>query len=203
MAGVQEWIHKLEEGEGTRLIKIGTLVLVLVAVVVVYDFREYRNFSTQEAMDLAQLGRNIAEGRGFTTRFIRPVSVHLLQKHRADRNPRLNGEHPDLANPPVYPLLLAGLMKGLPFEYKIADTNEFSRFQPEVLIACFNQALFFGAAFLVFCLARKLFDTGVAWVTALVFLGSNLFWRFSVSGLPTIFLVVIFLGVVWSLVLLV
>jgi 4-amino-4-deoxy-L-arabinose transferase-like glycosyltransferase len=94
-------------------------------------------------------------------------------------------------------------MKGLPFEYKITDTNEFSRFQPEVLIACFNQALFFGAAFLVFCLARKLFDTGVAWVTALVFLGSNLFWRFSVSGLPTIFLVVIFLGVVWSLVLLV
>jgi hypothetical protein len=200
MWGLQEWIHKLEEGEGTRFIRIGTLVLVLLAVTVIYNLREYRNFSTQEAMDLAQLGRNIAEGRGYTTRFIRPLSIHLIQERRADRQPLLKEEHPDLANPPAYPLLLAGLMKVLPFDYKIRNPNEFLKYQPETLIAWFNQALFFLAAFFVFCLGRKLFDTSVGWVTALVFLATNLFWRFSVSGLQTMLLLVIFLGVIWCLV---
>ena len=200
MPGLQEWIHKLEEGEGTRYIKIGTLILVLLAVTVIYDVREFRNFSTQEAMDKAQLARNIAQGRGYTTRFIRPLSVHLIKEHRKGEFPSIKAEHPDLANAPVYPLVLAVFMKVMPFNYKITDSANFMKCQPEILIAGFNQALFFAAALMIFCLARKLFDASVGWVSALVFLASDLFWRFSVSGLPTMLLVVIFLGVVWCLV---
>jgi 4-amino-4-deoxy-L-arabinose transferase-like glycosyltransferase len=91
-------------------------------------------------------------------------------------------------------------MKVMPFNYKITDAANYPKYQPEILIAGFNQALFFAAAFIIFCLARKLFETSVGWVSALVFLASDLFWRFSVSGLPTMLLVVIFLGVVWCLV---
>ena len=80
MPGLQEWIHKLEEGEGTRYIKIGTLILALLAATAIYDVREFKNFSTQEAMDRAQLARNIAQGRGYTTRFVRPLSLHLVQE---------------------------------------------------------------------------------------------------------------------------
>ena len=35
---------------------------------------------------------------------------------------------------------------------------------------------------------------------ALLTLGSDLLWKFSVSGLPTLLLLVIFLGLVWCLV---
>ena len=31
----------------------------------------------------------------------------------------INGRHPDLANPPVYPVMLAGLMKMLPFHWPV------------------------------------------------------------------------------------
>ena len=200
--GLQEWIHKLEEGEWARWLGTGLLLLVLLAVTAIYDVREFKNFATQEAMDSAQLARNIAEGRGYTTRFIRPFSLGLVQQHRPDKNPLLKDEHPDLANAPVYPTVLAGLMKVLPFQYKIGNRSDFEKYQPEVLIAAFNQAMFFLAAVLLFRLALKLFDRGVAWISTLVFLGSGLFWRFSISGLPTLLLLLIFLGIVWCLVLL-
>ena len=85
--------------------------------------------ATQEAMDAAQVARNIAQGKGYTTLFIRPFSIYLREKAQsgdagARRPPaqvadlgRLRGMHPDLANPPVYPVVLAGLMKVLPFDY--------------------------------------------------------------------------------------
>src|SRR5690349_5710204 len=205
MPALQDIIHKIELGEWTRYVKGGVILLAFLAFTVLYDFRQYKNFSSQEAMDCAQLARNIAQGRGFTTDFVRPLSFYLLQRHFIETKQPSDGilkrDHPDLANPPVYPLLLAGWMKILPFHYDIPKGVSFSRYQPEVLIACLNQVLFFSAILLVFCLALKLFDVPVAWLAAVVFAGTDLFWRFTVSGLSTIFLVVLFLGLVWCLVL--
>ena len=117
--------------------------------------------------------------------------------------------HPDLANPPVYPVVLAALMKVLPFNYTISTTKpfwssggRFWRFEPEFLIALFNQLLFLAAIALVFFLARRLFDPGVAWLSAGLLLGTELLWRFSVSGLSTMLLMLIFLGLAWCVVLL-
>jgi hypothetical protein len=96
-------------------------------------------------------------------------------------------------------------MKVLPFDYQITDRDVarglmLFRYQPEELISFFNEALFLVVIFLVFQLARRLFDTSVAWISAVVIAGSDLFWKFSVSGLSTLLLMVIFLSVVWCLV---
>ncbi|MCL5095932.1 MAG: glycosyltransferase family 39 protein [Candidatus Omnitrophica bacterium] len=199
MPGLQEWIHKFEEGEGVRLIKKFAVALALLALVIVYNVRQGRNFLSAEAMDAAQLARNIAEGKGFTTQFVRPLSIFLVQKSHTDKNPMLDEGHPDLANAPLYPLMLAGLMKVLPFNYYISTADQFSRYQPELLISLLNQVWFLLAVVLVFLLAKKLFDPGVAWLAAGVFTCTDLFWRFSVSGLPTLFLADLFLGIVWCL----
>jgi hypothetical protein len=207
MVRIQEWIYKLEVGEGTRLVRLILAMLALLSLAALYDFREYKNFSTAEAMDSAQLARNIAEGRGYTTLFIRPLSIHLVEQRQIEVAQRTNdfallkSGHPDLANPPVYPTLLAGLMKVLPFRWDIKAGVPFSRYQPEVLIALCNQALLIAAIVLVFRLASRLFDAYVAWISSLVLAGTELFWRYSVSGLSTILLVVIFLGLFWCLVL--
>src|SRR5437667_1256763 len=205
MLRVQEWIHQFEVGEGTRVVRLVAAVLSLLALTALYDLREYRSFATTEAMDAAQLARNIAEGRGYTTLFVRPFSLSLVERHQkklsrqSDDLALLKSGHPDLANPPVYAFLLAGLMKALPFDWEIPVGVPFYRYQPEVLIALFNQALFFVAIFLVFRLGRRLFDAPVAWISALALAGSDLFWRFSVSGLSTMLIVVIFLALVWCL----
>src|ERR1019366_9455264 len=124
--GLQTVIHKMEVGGGARYLRASALVLAILALAVVFDLRAYRNFSTPEAMDSAQLARNIAEGKGYTTLFIRPFSLFLVQRHNeagvtgSVTNAgfdfaQIKTAHPDIANAPIYPVVLAGLMKVLPF----------------------------------------------------------------------------------------
>jgi hypothetical protein len=215
---IQNLIHKLEAGAGPRFFRVTALLLAVLALVLRYDVHAYRNLATPEGMDTAQLARNISEGRGYTTLFVRPLSLYLVQKHNEAGAPvaltnanfdfaHVKTAHPDLANPPVYPILLAGLMKILPFHYGMdlkgafwSDNGRFSRYQPDFLIAVFNQLLLVAAIVLTFFLARKLFDSGVAWLSAILMIGCELLWRFSVSGLSTMLLLVIFLGLAWCLV---
>src|ERR1041384_3410923 len=149
---LQEWIHKLEEGAGAVWIKRFFVALVLAGLAALYDVREYKNFSSPEAMDSAQVARQIATGRGFSTKFVRPLSISLIQKHQGESAKPLTGPHPDLANAPVYPLLEAALMKTVPFKFDV--TNSFYRYQPEVVIAIFNQVLFVALLASIFLVGR-------------------------------------------------
>jgi hypothetical protein len=163
------------------------------------------------------LACNIAEGRGYTTLFIRPFSLYLVQSHHrvgSTNAPtgtdtdfaQIKTAHPDLANPPVYPLVLAGLMKALPFHQPSSLGNtfwsndgNFWRYKPDFLIAMFNEVLLLVVVVLTFFLGRKLFDASVARLSAILVLGCELLWRFSVSGLSTMLLMLIFLGLTWCI----
>jgi hypothetical protein len=223
MVTLQDLIHHMEHGAGMRFLNrtVGLVfcALGLLLLIVAYDLCAFRNMATQEAMDSAQLAHNLSQGKGFSTLFVRPLSIYLLQARRlsesqAGSSPlpgdsaQLKGSHPDLANPPIYPLLLAGLMKVLPFNYAISKTQKtfwgsarkFYRYQPDFLIALFNQLLLFATVISSFFLARRLFDAQVAWISTVVLLGSELLWRFSISGLSTILVLLILTGLVWCLV---
>jgi 4-amino-4-deoxy-L-arabinose transferase-like glycosyltransferase len=217
---LQDLLHKVEVGGGMRFLRVGLAVLGVLLLFAGYNWRAFKNLATQEAMDTAQLARNIAQGKGYTTLFIRPFSMYLVKQRTIEREgmpplgtvpdlAKLREMHPDIANPPVYPIVLAGLMKVLPFNYSALTTKpfwsnggRFWRFEPDFVIAMFNQLLFLGVIALVFFLARHLFDSGVAWLSAGLLLGTELLWRFSVSGLSTMLLLVIFLGLAWCVVLL-
>jgi hypothetical protein len=229
MEFLQKLIHQLEVGDGMRYFRWGAIALALVVVTLLYDAAGFRNMATQEGMDAAQLGRNLAQGKGYTTYFIRPFSLSLIKEHNRAKHgvpalgqktdeARLEGNHPDLANAPVYPMMLAGLMKVLPFRYQIDTAHpfwsiprarvteeggrQFWRYQPDFLISLANQVLFFAVVVLVFLLAQRLFDTRTAWLAALLVFGTELFWHFSVSGLSTMLLLLIFAGLLWCVALL-
>jgi 4-amino-4-deoxy-L-arabinose transferase-like glycosyltransferase len=227
MLQIQSIIHKLEVGGGLRHLKWFLLTLALLALILSYNFRGFKDMNTLEAMDSAQLARNLAERKGFSTLFIRPFSVYLLQKAYADKHGppsvgdlsdrgQLHTMHPDLANPPVYPLLLAGMMKVAPgLRYQAAGATTlnigskhlniwnfnggFWIYPPDFWISLFNQFLFMVMMVMVFFFARRLFDTVVAWTSAILFLGTDLFWRFSISGLSTMLVMLIFLSLAWCL----
>jgi hypothetical protein len=197
---LQEIIHKVEQGPVYRYLAYVAGIIFFATVAVCYDVALYRNLSTIEGMDAAQLARNLAVGKGYTTDFIRPFSIFLLRRHLGETN-ALPELHPDLANPPVYPALLAGALKVMPFAYEItAGIDNFRIHLPDLWITGLNQFLFLGALALVFVIARRLFDPSVAWVSAGVVLGTELLWRFTNSGLPTLLLIVLFLGLLWALV---
>lgn len=184
MPRLQELIHILEVGAGARYLRLAALLLGILTLTVAFDLREFQNMKSEEAMDAAQVARNLAEGRGFTTRYVRPLSMSVIMQHRDDRDPLIKGDHPDLANAPLYPLVLAGFMKipGL-FDHDVVSSQ--GRQRPDLIIALINQGFFFLSMFLIWLLARRLFDPGVAFLTVLVMLGSELLWQFSASGHST------------------
>jgi hypothetical protein len=213
---IQKLIHMSEAGAGSRYLRLLVLGLAVVGLALVYNLHAYRNLATQEAMDSAQLARNIADGKGYTTLFIRPFSLYLMQSHNQAKHAAAPATtnldfaqikfnpHPDLANPPVYPVVLAGLMTVRSFRYPVelmkpfwSDNSHFWRYQPDFQIAVFNEVLLLVVVGLTFFLARKLFDVNVAWLAALLTIGCELLWQFSVSGLSTLLLMVIFLGLTW------
>jgi hypothetical protein len=198
---LQEWIHHWEVGAGAKLIKVAAAIMGFIALACLFDALAYTGFSSEEAMEMAQLARNLSRGRGYTTQSIRPLAIHLLREQAPPGQAAglLSHPVPDISTPPAYPVLLAGLMAVLPFDF-VANPNQYWYFAPERWIAVFNQVLFFAAVLLLFRIALRLFDARVAWLSAALFTGSNLFWRFTVSGLSTSWLVVVFLAAVWGLV---
>ena len=212
---IQTLIHKLEVESGARWQNYLMMMLAVLALAVWYDTHCYHNFDSAEAMDAAQVGRNLSEGKGFSTEYIRPFDIYLLQRRNgttvgggtgAGDPARLNGRHPDLANAPLYPLLLAGLFNLHKTNWSVehrksfwSDGGRFLRYKPEFFIALFNQSLLLVVIWLTFVVAKTILDVSAAWLAAVLMLGSDCLWKFSVSGLPMLLLMAIFLGLVWCL----
>jgi hypothetical protein len=197
-SGVQTLVYFLEEGAGRLWIRRFLVFICFVSVVIYYHFLEARNFAAPEAMDQAQVARNLATGKGFTTLNIRPLSVYLRQSvvkaEGGDPKEVLRTPHPDLENAPVYPALIAGLMKVLPEDYRSGKPIQpylLHRPPPEIAIGWLNYALFLLAVWLVWYLGKSVFDPQVGIVSALILYGSELMWRFVYSGLSTILLLVV------------
>ena len=218
MIHIQDWVHRISESNGLRFLKPPLMLLVLAGLMLVYNFRGFKNMANAEAMDAAQVARNLAEHKGFSTLFVRPFSLYLVQRANAEKlgpapvgdvsdRAQIRGLHPDLANAPLYPVLLAGLMKVAPHDYRIRAGKsiwnrggEFWVYPPDFFISLLNQLIFAATVLLLFLLARKLFDSAVAWTSTVLFLGTDLFWRFSVSGLSTMLVMLVFVLLAWCLV---
>jgi hypothetical protein len=203
--GIQTLVHFIEEGAGQVWLRRLLAVTFLGLCGVLYQVNEATNFRAPDAMDAAQLARNLAEGRGYTTGFIRPLSLHLLQDHATARGleakavrEMLSRPQPDLENAPAYPVLLAALMKVIParYRYGLPADQFYRRPYVEVAISVLNLALFGVVILLAGWLGRRLFDPTVGGLAAVLTLGTEHFWRLANSGLPSLLVMILLLGLV-------
>ena len=191
--GVQQWIYILEEGAGRIWVRRSLLVTIALALAGLFHLNRAHNFESPEAMDMAQLGRNIAEGRGYTTWNIRPLSVALQTRTltNAGKSPfqLLQRPHADISNPPIFPTLVAGALKMVPASARSAMTGK-SRTRPpaEVAIGVLNLFGLWALVFMVYRMTWGLFSRNAAIVAALVVMCCDIFWDFVFSGLPTLWL---------------
>jgi hypothetical protein len=198
-----QWIcwgaWNMETGKGARLMKVCIALLGFVALASWLNLHHH-GFSNKEAMEAAQLGRHIAAHKGYVTYSIRPSVIGLLQQaDPAHATEVLERPVPDLSIAPGYPLVLAVLMKVLPVNFAVNRASIWS-YQPELLIVLFNEALFLASIFLLFHIAGRLFDSRVAWLSAIAFGASQTLWMFSISGLSTMWVLALFLATVWCLI---
>lgn len=178
---IQDIVYNVDVGIGLRLIKLGLYLLVMFSVMVIYTATQFRGLKDAEAMDLAQVGRNLMMQGRFVTQCIRPASMWYLIEHTQKNDPLVR-QHPDILHPPLYPALLAAGFKM--FESSLSAERASRTFPPEQwVVVPMGHLCTMATGILVFLLARRLFDPRVALLSLTLFFLSDAVWSMSISGL--------------------
>lgn len=98
------------------------------------------------AMDCAQLARNLVQGKGFNTDFIRPASLFFFGRI---------SDHPDLFNPPLHSFLLSMAFRVIAASDKV--------------IYLYSLAIYWVMGLLVMILARKIFNNITAFIVGFIY----------------------------------
>ncbi|TAE92367.1 MAG: hypothetical protein EAZ81_03145 [Verrucomicrobia bacterium] len=145
-------------------------------------FLLFRGLNSAEAMDQAQIARQIARNEGITTKFIRPVAYEQ-SKRAPDANAGFVGFR-DTFHAPLNLLVNAAV-------FKIIDAadGEKWKIQKDQMVYALDRVVA-GVATMFFLLAigvnylllTRIFDAKIAGVAALLMLCCELMWNFSLSG---------------------
>ena len=81
---VQRIVHTFETGSPVIWLRNALVVAAIAALSLVYMSYEFRGLATSQAMDQAQIGREIARGHGWRTQFARPRGIGQLLAHGKD-----------------------------------------------------------------------------------------------------------------------
>lgn len=183
----QALVHQIETGALRDLVLRIAFFIAVAGIVVMYLMVNFRGLESEQAMDQAQIGRQIASGQGFSTLYVRPAAMWQLLNHREElpRSPQ-----PDIYNFPLNPALDAVALIPVKHSWDIGATEPV--YAGDRAIATAGVCLFLAATAIFFILVRRLFDPTIAWLTATLVLLTDLMWRFSVSGLPQMLMLFLF-----------
>jgi len=178
---VQRVINSIDQGFGLKLTRVMLFFLFVICVFGFYAYTQFRGLRDPEAMEYAQLARNMATGKAFVTGCVRPADFWYVEKH-SERKYRVNA-YPDIRHPPFFPALLS--LGFRIFRPSFTVEPRFSIFAPEKQVIV-PLCMFFVAAtgLLVFLIGRKLFDTRVALVAVLIYFLTDAVLVGGISGTP-------------------
>lgn len=181
-----DFIYSLELGGGKSLMRKGLALLLLIFGSIWFMVSEFHGFREKEAMESAQVARQIAEGKGFTTQSITPQAIGVLEETLKNKSEPKLENFPELHQAPLYPYLLSTVFKltGKPYEIKTESLRE-SAFLAERVICFVNIIFVYLTALALLVLGSRLFDARVGTLAAGLFVLSNLVWQFAISGLST------------------
>ena len=178
---IQNLVYNVDVGIGLRLIKSGLYILFFLVVILIYTATQFHGLKDAEAMDYAQLARNLSTQHHFVTQCVRPASMWCLINKSGKHNPTVNN-HPDILHPPVWPTLLAAAFKIVKPTFVVSKGG--GVFTPEqwiIIPICHLFTLLTGIA--VFLLAQRLFDRRTGFWSMTLFYLSDTAWGDSISGL--------------------
>jgi len=177
---IQDLVYNVDVGIGLWLTKILLYVLFVVGVAVLYQVAEFRGLKDAEAMDQAQLARNLALTGSFTTQNVRPASMWYLRTHTEEGDPQIM-RHPDIVHAPMYATLLSGVFRLTKPNFNVEGPPRV--FPPEsTIVLPVNHLLNIVTGLFVFLLGRHLFDRRVALLAMTAFFLSNKVWAHSTAA---------------------
>lgn len=158
---VQRAINSFEEGPGSALIKGFAVFCLAAGIYAVHAYTHFRGFTEPEAMEHAQLARNLYRGNGFTTQCVRPSELRLLNSKPGYDILR----HPDLRHGPVFPFILSAGMRVAGPDFSVQLNGD--TYTPEtraILPACILLSM--GAGLFIYLLGTRLYGPATGGLAA-------------------------------------
>ncbi len=180
-------VYSIDTGTGLKIIRVTLYILVLLVIAMLYTATQFRGFKSEEAMDLAQLGRNFSVQNGMVTKNINPLTMWKVQTRTPNEDPLL-GAHPDMSHPPAYPALLSAGFKlfdliGVdPFKMDEASRNVAMPAEQWIILPL-NHLFVMLTGWLIFSMGKRLFSREIGLIGMTIYYLTNLVWKDSISGL--------------------
>ncbi|HVM62246.1 MAG TPA: glycosyltransferase family 39 protein [Verrucomicrobiae bacterium] len=193
---IQDWIYQLDVGVGIGPYRLGMFCLVVLMLILLYTGTQFYGLRDPEAMDAGQLARNLSRRRGYATQNIRPLEIwYLSSVGRRPINPNTNLQ-PELWTPPVYPLALAAVFRVFPPDFTVE--NAAWTVQADRVVMLTGWLFYLAGMFLMYALAREMFDHRVATMSAFMYLLCNPLLESATAGLPWGLMSVFFLAAAYA-----
>lgn len=176
----------------SRQYALPLLATAAIALAVIYLVFQFRGLSSPAAMDQAQIARHLAEGKGFSTGYIRPLALWQLE---SSGKPIPTGPFPDFFHAPLNPHLNSIALKLVQPHWKLSPIDIV--YIGDRAIAILGVLTFLGAIAIWYAVACRLFSKTTALLGCAILLATDLLWQFSISGLPQIPALLLFGGSVW------
>lgn len=189
---IQNLVYALEHGLVIRTLKGFLMAGVLLGFSVLYTASQFHGLNTAEAMESAALSKELALGRGYQTKLIRPfIAEKLFQSHQrvaGDSVVAFYRQQQELITPPVYPYLVSMIMRMGKVAAFLKPDGATKRYWPDYLAIAGSMIFFFFNLGLIYLLANALFDRKVAVTSMFIFFMADASLRQAISGLPGQFL---------------
>ena len=182
----------LSQIDAGALIRRSLFFLILIILTLGNLFVLFSGLNSPQAMDQAQIAREIARGNGFTTKMIRPVAYYQAEKAAKGTVAMVGFQ--DTYHSPLNPLINAAVLKLIGADDSDAwqmGENEMV-FPLDRVIATVSTLFFLMAIGVNYLLISRIFDAKIASVCAILMLFCQTFWSFSLSGLPQMLMLLLF-----------
>lgn len=160
-------------------------------------FFTFRGLDKPEAMDQAQIARQMARGQGMTTKCLAPFDIRV-RSQAAEEGLDFNN-YRSSAYAPLHPMMLATAIRMTGYHHfnnKRMIPDQEMVYDGDRVVATVSTVFFALALLLSYVLLRKLFDEILASTVVLLMGFSQLLLQFAVSGLAQPMLMCLFIGVV-------
>ncbi len=194
---VQTFVHKIEEGGWAKWMRTAVLMAFVAFVLNLWLVRDngFKGLTAQQAMDQAQVSRELAQGHGFSTRVIRPAALWQFRQNQGEFNVVRT---PDTYNAPLNVVLNAPFL--LIFRSMWEMSTKSLVFALDRVLVCVQLAYMLLAVWVSYLTFQRLFDHRLAVLVTWLLLLCQTLWNFAISGLPQNLMLLLFMCAIYTLV---
>jgi hypothetical protein len=202
MRSGQEFMHWLELGAGSVWIRRAAIVFGTLALSMLVAWKQFHGPTSEATLIQADVGRQLANGRGFSTHVIYPQTQAVLHARGVRFDPARS--NPELNQAPLYSIVIGGALRLLPEQRRLAlfatAPTPPDGFAADYFLLGLNLVLLWLAAWLTYDLGKRLFEPRAGLVASFGLLVSVAIWQetVAVNGTPLLMVLTLFAFHAWQ-----